>query len=527
MKILTIHADFIEFEAKKKALKQAKEADAGKKQAENAAAGKQQAQEAAKGKQRVEECLVVFSAVEKRDEESLPAVTEKYVQEIKNIAQQVNAKNIVLYPYAHLSSSLSSPAKAEQLLQQADELLKKAKYKVVRAPFGWYKSFTVSCKGHPLSELSREFSAEKEGAETEKEIRGIKEAEKKPGTKEAVSEAVKAEEKLISHWHILDTHGKLSPISYDREKRTFSGYDFRAFTNLKKLAAYELAKDRKVHEEPPHVKLMKKLELVDYEPGSDPGNLRFYPKGRLVKGLIERWVTQKVKEYGGMEMESPIMYDYEHPSLKSYLDRFPARQYAIQTPNKKVFLRFSACFGQFLQLHDAQISYKHLPVWLYELTRYSFRVEQHGELTGLRRLRAFTMPDCHALVADEEQAKSEMLRRFQLAKEVQEGAGFKIPEDLELAVRVTKDFWERNQGFVASLVQKWGKPALLELWDKQFFYFCLKYEWNFVDALDKATALNTDQIDVENAQRYGITYVDESGSKKFPLISKRKGPPLT
>ena len=32
---------------------------------------------------------------------------------------------------------------------------------VKRVPFGWYKSFEVSCKGHPLSELSRTITAEK------------------------------------------------------------------------------------------------------------------------------------------------------------------------------------------------------------------------------------------------------------------------------------------------------------------------------------------------------------------------------
>jgi len=45
---------------------------------------------------------------------------------------------------------------------------------------------------------------------------------------------------------------------------------------------------------------------------------------------------------------------------------------------------------------DFQLSFKNLPYKLYELTRYSFRREQSGELVGLRRLRAFTMPDCHA-----------------------------------------------------------------------------------------------------------------------------------
>ena len=69
---------------------------------------------------------------------------------------------------------------------------------------------------------------------------------------------------------------------------------------------------------------MKRLELVDYEPGSDPGNLRWYPKGRLVKSLIEQFVTETMMDYGAMEVETPVMYDFHHPSLSDYLDRFPA-----------------------------------------------------------------------------------------------------------------------------------------------------------------------------------------------------------
>ena len=142
MKILTIHADFIEFEAKKKAFAAAEEG-------------------VEKGhKVRVEECLVVFSAVEKKDEENVPVMMQKYLQEIKNIAQQVNASKIVLYPYAHLSSTLADPKVAEDFLKQAQQKLHAEKFVVYRAPFGWYKSFNISCKGHPLSELSRQFSAE-------------------------------------------------------------------------------------------------------------------------------------------------------------------------------------------------------------------------------------------------------------------------------------------------------------------------------------------------------------------------------
>ena len=58
----------------------------------------------------------------------------------------------------------------------------------------------------------------------------------------------------------------------------------------------------------------------------------------------------------------------------------------------------------------------------------------------------------------------------------------------------------------------------MELWDKKFFYFVLKHEWNFIDSLDKAACLTTDQIDVENAERYGIMFMDSDNRKKYPVI---------
>ncbi len=474
MKILLIHSDFIEFEPKQKAIKQAEEAGS---------------------KQKIEECLVVFTAVEKADEKNAKKASELLAGEIKDVASQVKAENIVLYPYAHLSKELSSPDAALKIMKECESILKKD-FSVSRAPFGWYKAFTLKAKGHPLSELSREIIVSEEGKEE--------------------SDALKKEkEELKSEWFIIEPSGKMSRIEVKDKKVT--GFDFKDHPKLKKLVNYEMMKSRIVDKEPPHIKLMKNLELVDYEEGSDPGNFRYMPKGRLVKSLLEEFVTQKVAEYGAMEVETPIMYDYEHPALKNYLNRFPARQYTIETPNKRVFLRFSACFGQFLMAKDATISYRNLPMRLYELTKYSFRVEQRGELAGLRRLRTFTMPDCHALCKDFIQAKEEMLRRFELADEVIGGVGLE-KNDMEFAVRVVKDFFDEHKDFVLALVKKWGKPAMLEIWNKRFFYFVLKHEWNFIDALDKAATLTTDQIDVENAERYGIMYTDADNKKKYPLI---------
>jgi len=167
--------------------------------------------------------------------------------------------------------------------------------------------------------------------------------------------------------------------------------------------------------------------------------------------------------------------------------------------------------------HDAQFSYKQLPVKLYELTRYRFRREKSGEVVGLKRLRAFTMPDCHAFCMDLEQAKKEFMMRFNMCIDVLADIGL-TKDDYEIAMRFTRGFYDENKAFLAELAKTYGKPMLAEVWNERFFYFILKWDLNFVDNQDKAAALSTDQIDVENAKRYEITYVDEKGEKQYPLI---------
>jgi threonyl-tRNA synthetase len=56
------------------------------------------------------------------------------------------------------------------------------------------------------------------------------------------------------------------------------------------------------------------------------------------------------------------------------------------------------------------------------------------------------------------------------------------------------------------------------MWKERFFYFVLKWEFNFVDNLGKASALSTDQIDVENGKRYNIEYIDENNKPQNPII---------
>jgi len=320
-----------------------------------------------------------------------------------------------------------------------------------------------------------------------------------------VSEALKAEERIKSSWYILDTSLNLIP----QEK-----FDFKNHDSLKKLAEYEVTHSRKVDMIPPHVEYMKNLELVDYEKGSDPGNLRWYPKGVLIKRLLETRVNDSILGYGGMEVETPIMYSITHPMLSKYLNRFPARQYIVKSGNDDYFLRFAACFGQYLMKHDMIISYKDLPLRLYELTRYSFRREQRGELVGLRRLRAFTMPDMHTLATSMDSARNEFIEQFKLSMKWMEGLNL----NYEVAIRFVKSFYDENTEFVERLMSLINRPVLVEMWDERPFYFVMKFEFNFLDSLNKASALSTVQIDIENTQRFEIKYFDEDGKEKYPLM---------
>ena len=85
--------------------------------------------------------------------------------------------------------------------------------------------------------------------------------------------------------------------------------------------------------------------------------------------------------------------------------------------------------------------------------------------------------------------------------------------DYDMAIRFTEDFYNENKSAIEELVKKHGKPVLVEMWKEKFFYFVLKWEFNFIDNLGKASALSTDQIDVENGNRYGIEFVDENNTQ--------------
>lgn len=151
MKLLLIHSDFIEYEVKQKAISHPEDITTMK--------------------DRLDEALVVFIAVEKVDEGSPAQAVDEAAREIISTAEQLKVQNIMLYPYAHLSSDLASAKAGKEILVSLEQAVKKGNFTVKRSPFGWYKGFTIKCKGHPLSELSKEIIPGKEKKQSRRKKR--------------------------------------------------------------------------------------------------------------------------------------------------------------------------------------------------------------------------------------------------------------------------------------------------------------------------------------------------------------------
>jgi len=226
MRILLLHSDFIEYQPISKEVEAAEDIQY-------------------KASKKIDEVIVALIAVEKDDDES---IIDDVCKELKAYSEKIKCENLLLYPYAHLSSQLATHGTALAVLISIENQARDLFTTVNRAPFGWTKSFHIKIKGHPLAEHAKTIHSKGNGEKKELTL---------------ISSALKSEDALNSTWYVHVPEDKLIPIN---------DYAFQKDSALKKLAEYELSKKRTVVEVPPHVKLMKRLAIADYEPSSDGGN---------------------------------------------------------------------------------------------------------------------------------------------------------------------------------------------------------------------------------------------------------------
>lgn len=457
LKILLIHSDYIEYEAKKKA-KGAEEVP------EDRMTGK------------MDEVLVVFTAVERDDSEDDVEIAGG---EVLKVAETVGAERIMIYPYAHLSSNLGSPEKALKLLKILEKRLSTSfDGDVGRAPFGWYKAFRISCKGHPLSELSREIKANKK------------------------EEMVKGEEKFL----ILKNDGTEIEVS-DAE---LGNDDFS--TMVKKEALHEEARKS----EPKYLRLCHKFG-IEWEDMSDAGHMHFAPKAALLMDLVSDYSWQVVNDLGipVMTVKGTNMFNVNEPAVKEHADLFGDRLYFIDTGDKRLILRYAACHQQFAMMRKWNISYKQLPFGAFEVAD-AYRLEQSGETMLCFRTRRMNMPDLHVICRDEKEAVEWFKRLHERIFEEME----KLGRDYEMLINFSsRKAYEESKEWILELLGKRNKKALLHFYPEGInYYWTINIEYHIKDYNGRMREIGTVQMDVGNAKRFGIRYIDEDGMERYPII---------
>ncbi len=439
MKTLNLHCDYIKFKALKKALKNIDEI------APN---------QILEGESR--ECLVVLVAVEKGD--SLLS-SEELVESIKKIAGDVKTENVVIYPYAHLSSNLATPEVAVGVLDKvATEL---SSMNVVRAPFGYYKSFELKVKGHPLSELSREFkSVEKVGDISDEEIA-----------------------KLL---------------------RTIS---------KSKLDNSKLAEND-------HRIVGNKMNLWSFN-NVAPGMVFWHPKGLHIKNkLIEFW-RELHREAGYEEISTPQVMDKKLWEVSGHWSKYGENNFRTEYEKRDFLVKPMNCPGGMLVYKTSPKTYKNLPLRMGEIG-VVHRVELSGTLGGLFRLIQFTQDDAHIFCA-EEQLEDEVAKVIDLIKKVFSQFGLEF-DHVELSTRPEKrvgseDVWDLAEKTLDKILKKSEMKYVVNEGDGAFYG--PKIDFHLKDSLGRTWQCSTIQLDMALPDRFNLEYQDKEGNSKKPIMLHR------
>ena len=421
--------------------------------------------------------LVVLTSIEENDDYS---IADQASIEILDVASKVKPDIIVLYPYAHLSNRLASPPKAFDTMKYLERKLKdRSSINIYRAPFGWYKAFQLECLGHPLSELSKSIEKKKTG--------------------EIVRQEIKKE------YIILTPEGKI----YKPEEFDYTGYDELRILVEKEVFGKELPGGvNKVNQ------YCRKFGF-EWEPFSDHGHMRYGPHATAIMEAVGQysWIVAQSLGIPIFKVMGTNTFDLSRKPVLEHAKLFGDRLYELEVEGSRYVLRYAACHQQFAMLRDWVISYRNLPMGMFELAD-SYRLEKRGELNICFRMRKFYMPDLHILTKDLEEA-------IEVSKKVQE----KIFEEVRKVGReyvalynITRDFFEQHFDNIIDFIRKEDKPVLVALLPGGIYYWVLNVEYHIIDNLKRPREIATFQIDIGNGERFGITYVTETGDKKHPVI---------
>ncbi len=280
-----------------------------------------------------------------------------------------------------------------------------------------------------------------------------------------------------------------------------------------------------------HNKLGRELEYfttVDYIGQGLPVLL---PKGARVVQLLQRWVEDVEQSKGCQLTKTPLFAKRELYKISGHWDHYLDGMFVLGDPydeEKECFaLRPMTCPFQYQVFLNKQRSYRELPMRLTE-TSTLFRNEASGEMHGLIRVRQFTISEGHYILRPD-QLEEEFKGCLELAKYFLDTVGllenctFRFsqwdPENKNNKYEGTKEQWEESQAVMKKILDNIGLDYSIGI-DEAAFYGP-KLDIQYKNVFGKEDTIVTIQIDMLEAERFGMYYIDKDGQKKVPYIIHR------
>ncbi|MCK6577945.1 MAG: threonine--tRNA ligase [Anaerolineae bacterium] len=269
----------------------------------------------------------------------------------------------------------------------------------------------------------------------------------------------------------------------------------------------------------------ERLDLFTFSPLVGKGLPLWKPKGAILRDTLERWLRETQIENGYDPVVTPHIGNLNLYRTSGHYPYYKDSQYApIQVDDDEFLLKPMNCPHHIMIYKSEMRSYRDLPVRYAEFGTV-YRYEQSGELTGLTRVRGFTVDDAHLFVTPE-QLVDEFKAVVRLIQYVFNTLGF---SDFRARVGVRDPKSDKYVGGD----ENWEKAAaaIIEACDSlglnyhvaegEAAFYGPKLDFIFRDVLKREWQLGTVQVDYNLPERFELEYVAEDGTRQRPIMIHR------
>lgn len=299
------------------------------------------------------------------------------------------------------------------------------------------------------------------------------------------------------------------------------------FPSEKELDEY--LEQRKLAEESDHRKIGKDLNLFVFSDLVGKGLPLLTPKGSVIRRELERFVVDTELKRGYSHVYTPPIAKTDLYKTSGHYPYYKDTMYPVmKVDDDELILRPMTCPHHFMLYKSEPHSYRELPLKIAEISP-QFRYEKSGELSGLMRVRTFTLTDSH-IFTPKEKAKEVVKDVLELIDYLNGALGFKKGVDyrFRLSLGDRKDerkyfkddkSWNFAEDVLRSVLKEVNAPYYEAEGEAAFYGPKIDVQMKKVNGAEE-TAF-TVQYDFVMPKRFELKYIDDKGAEVEPIVIHR------